>query len=791
MKNPLKKASRSLSTRLSLWIVFFAAIIFMFVMGFMFTESSGAIRREATNRATQVLDNTVQRITNILTKVEVATNNTDWLPARHLDAPDSMFVYCRRILENNPDLNGCSIAFEPYYFKERGRYFSAYSYHEDGKILTAQEGSEQYEYFTMDWYQLPKLLDCPCWTEPYADYDMETVYTPNMVISYCKPIKDKDGTYVGTFAADLSLSWLSSEVSKIKPYPNAYSIMIGRGGTFYVHPDTTKLFYHTIFTETLLKPDTAITRLGHNMQAGKEGTQEIQIEGKNHLVFYKPLGETGCSIAIVCPESDIFGSYYQMFNSMIVIFAIGLLFMLLVLSRIITEELKPLGELAHHADAIAKGDFQEEIPETERKDEVGMLAGSFKHMQDSLASYIEELKHTTASKASMESELKVASNIQMSMLPKIVPPYPERKDINVFGQLIPAKEVGGDLFDFYIRDEKLFFCIGDVSGKGVPASLVMAVTRAQFRTISTHDATPHHIVGRLNDMMAEGNDSNMFVTLFVGVLDLPTGKLRYCNAGHDAPLYIGATTGVLPVDSNIPVGVMSNWKFTCQETILDPNTTLFLYTDGLTEAENIRHELFGEERIIDIVNPMVGNANHGPEYLLETMLNAVNDFVGDADQSDDLTMLAIQYTRHQSDTSYQCSILLTNDVQEVPKLAEFIDKVCADVSVPESMTMNFHLAMEEAVVNVMNYAYPHGKKGNINIVAKLYDDILSFSIIDNGKRFDPTVRAEVDTTLSAEERSIGGLGIHLVRQLMDTINYEYVDDNNILTLSKKIKVNNG
>ena len=755
----------------------------------MFKESRGAIIREATNRATQVLDNTVQQVNNILTKVEVATNNTDWLPARHLDAPDSMFVYSKRILLNNPDLNGCSIAFEPYYFKDRGRYFSAYSYNDNGTIFTTQEGNENYEYFTMDWYQLPKLLDRPCWTEPFSDYNSEDIYSPDMIISYSKPIKDKDGKYVGTFSADLSLSWLSYVVSKIKPYPNSYSIMIGRGGTFYVHPDTTKLFYHTIFTETLLEPDTAITRLGHDMQAGKEGIKHININGVENLVFFKPLGETGCSIAIVCPESDIFGNYYKMFNSMIVIFVIGLLFMLLVLSRIITEELKPLGELANHADAIANGQFQDDVPETERKDEVGMLAGSFKHMQQSLVKYIDELKTTTASKASMESELKVASDIQMSMLPKIFPPYPERKDINIFGQLIPAKEVGGDLFDFYIRDEKLFFCIGDVSGKGVPASLVMAVTRAQFRTISTHDATPHHIVGRLNDMMAEGNDSNMFVTLFLGVLDLPTGKLRYCNAGHDAPVYIGSATGLLPVDSNIPVGVMSNWKFTTQETIVDPNTTIFLYTDGLTEAENINHEQFSEERMFDIVKPMVGSANHEPEYLLGTMLKAVNGFVGDANQSDDLTMLAIQYTRHQSDTTYQCSILLTNDVQEVPKLAEFIDKVCTDVGAPEDMNMNFNLAMEEAVVNVMNYAYPHGKKGNINIVAKLYDDILSFSIIDNGKRFDPTAKAEVDTTLSAEERSIGGLGIHLVRQLMDTINYEYVDNTNILTLSKKITPN--
>ena len=191
--------------------MFFATIIFVFAVGFMFNESREAIKQEATNRAMQVLDNTVQRISNILTMVEVATNNTDWLPARHLDAADSMFVYSKRILQNNPDLNGCSIAFEPYYFKERGRYFSAYSFNNDGTILTTQEGNEQYEYFTMDWYQLPKLLDRACWTEPFADYNEEDIYSPDMIISYCKPIKDKDGKFVGSEnirQAELSSFWV-------------------------------------------------------------------------------------------------------------------------------------------------------------------------------------------------------------------------------------------------------------------------------------------------------------------------------------------------------------------------------------------------------------------------------------------------------------------------------------------------------------------------------------------------------------------------------------------------------
>ena len=208
MIRPLTYIRQSLSTRLSLWIVLFATFIFVAALSYLFYESRRAVYEEAMNRATQVLDNTVLRVTNILDHVEVAADNTEWLIKRHLDAPDSMFVYSHNILKNNPDLNGCSIAFEPYYYKDRGKFFSAYSYNDGKTIETTQEGNEYYEYFVMDWYQLCKLLDRPVWTEPFVDYNPEDIYSAEMIASYCKPLKDKKGEYIGTLSVDISLSWL-------------------------------------------------------------------------------------------------------------------------------------------------------------------------------------------------------------------------------------------------------------------------------------------------------------------------------------------------------------------------------------------------------------------------------------------------------------------------------------------------------------------------------------------------------------------------------------------------------
>ena len=787
MKKIIAYIRRRLSVKLSLWVVLFAAVIFNSALGFFVWQAREAVHQEAISHATQILDKTSLRVEGILNRVEVATQMTAWLVQRHPDKADSMFVYSHGMLLNNPDFYNCSIAFEPYYFKDKGRYFSAYSMMSGDSIRTIQGGSDHYQYFYMDWYLMPALMDRPCWTEPYMDFDAPT-NSYAMVTSYCQAIKDKAGQAIGVINTSLSLNWLSKTISETKPYPNSYSIMIGRGGTYFVHPDTAKITRQTIFTQTIDQPDTAMTALGHAMQRGEEGMKRMDIDGTDCYVFYKPLGQTGCSMAIVCPESDIFSGFNRLRNIVWVIITVGLLLMLFFFIRIITRELRPLGQLAEETETIASGQFDTQIPDFHRIDEIGQLSHSFAGMQQSLVRYIEQLKDTTAQKASIESELHIARSIQMSMLPKTFPPFPDCDEVSIYGQLTPAKAVGGDLYDFYIRDKKLFFCIGDVSGKGIPASLVMAVTRALFRTISAHEERPECIVSQLSNTIAEDNELGMFVTLFVGIVDLETGHMAYCNAGHNPPLLIssdGKRIGLLPVDCNVPAGIMEGWAYSTQDTTIDSGTTIFLYTDGLNEAEDAEHGQFGDERMMETAQAACADGRPSPRTLVERMVDAVHAFVGDAEQSDDLTMMAIQYNP-KADGQRSHTITLPNDIDTVPQLPAFIDAVAEDAALDASQTMSLNLAIEEAVVNVMEYAYPEGTKGTVNIVATIADDVLSFVISDSGKPFDPTAKADVDTTLSAEERPIGGLGIHLVRQIMDDIAYERKDNKNILTLKKRL-----
>lgn len=629
---------KKLSVRVSLWVVLFAAVIFLAALSFLFVQSRTAVRQEAISHATEILDKTSLRVTGILNRVEVASKMTEWLVNRHIDDPESMLLYSRSMLENNPDFSSCSIAFEPYYFKEYGRYFSAYTRYDADTLRTSQGGSDAYQYFYMDWYLMPKLLDRATWTEPYMDLDAASGHQ-EMVTSYSRPILNSKGDYVGTLNTGLSLNWLSQTISAVKPYPHSYSVMIGKGGTYFVHPDEKKLLKQTIFTPTMEKPDSALDSLGHAMQRGEEGMTELSVDGQHCYVFYKPLGVTGWSMAIVCPESDIFQGFTRLRTTALIIVAVGLLLMLFFFIRIITRELQPLRRLADEAETIASGQFQTQLPDFGRIDEIGQLSQSFGNMQHSLVNYINELKTTTAQKASLESELNVASSIQMSMLPSV---FPEREGLDMYASMSPAKEVGGDLYGYLLAENSLYFCVGDVSGKGVPASLFMAQVTRLFRTLAGQHLLPAEICRQLNDALSgEENQTDMFVTLFVGLVDLTTGHLSFCNAGHNPPVIGGGESGgeFLKMLSNFPVGVLPGLEFQGEEVESIKNRPLFIYTDGLNEAENRAHEQFGDDRLLDILrNTRFDSARQ----VVETLSECIEKHRDGADPNDDLTMMCLR-----------------------------------------------------------------------------------------------------------------------------------------------------
>ena len=327
---------------------------------------------------------------------------------------------------------------------------------------------------------------------------------------------------------------------------------------------------------------------------------------------------------------------------LIILGIIALLMMIFMSYNGIRNVVSPVEDFSDVAKKIAHGEFDAELPQIHSEDELKELHDSFEYLQNSLVKYIDELKLTTANKERIESELRIAHSIQMGMIPKSFPAFPDRDDLQLSAKLVPAKEVGGDLYDFFIDKEKLYFMIGDVSGKGIPASLVMAVTCRLFRSVSAHLDKPEEIITSLNDSLSDGNESNMFCTAFLGILDLKTGHLDYCNAGHNAPLIIDSNGNVsaMEVIPNLPLGLFSGFPYQGQETIVRKDMMLYLFTDGVNEAENNEMEQFGDDRLIALLK---NNSTSGPDEIIEATFAEVRHHADGANQSDDITVMCFKY----------------------------------------------------------------------------------------------------------------------------------------------------
>lgn len=403
--------------------------------------------------------------------------------------------------------------------------------------------------------------------------------------------------------------------------------------------------------------------------------------------------------------------------------------------------------------------------------------------------HLRRLQAVNAEKERIAGELRVAHDIQQSMIPKTFPGFPERDDVELYATLTPAREVGGDFYDFLIRGDQLFFCIGDVTGKGVPAALLMTVMRSLFRTeagraaenggadgsgaatLSQHTGQAAAIVARMNALLCEEQSSGYFVTMFVGVLHLTTGALDYCNAGHEQP-----TLGGDPLDikHNLPVGALSTWHYEGQQARLHAGDTLFLYTDGLNEARDRHERPLSRRRVLKQARQ---SSALSPRQLVELMSCDAQRHVGSAEQSDDITLMAIRW--HGGNT-----LTLRTDGGDLHQLEAFVEAVGSRARLSDHETPRLRLAVEEAVTNVIRYAHAT----SIRLDSEVRDGVLHVTLTDDGQPFDPTQAPDVDTTVPADQRVEGGLGILFMRRMSDALTYRREGERNVLTIKKKISI---
>jgi len=463
---------------------------------------------------------------------------------------------------------------------------------------------------------------------------------------------------------------------------------------------------------------------------------------------------------------------------------------------------RPLAHIAERMAQFMRQQPDEQVsaqtPALPRGDEAAYLAQSFSKMASVIRSQqtalqeanvsleqrvqerTAELRRTTAEKERIGSELRIASEIQKSILPRTFPPFPDRADFEIYATTIPALEMGGDFYDFFLIDDKrLGVVIADVSGKGVPAAIFMAVSRSLLKATALASVSPSACLEHVNRLLCPDNDSAMFVTVFYGILHTESGELEFSNGGHNVPYIIGHDR-IVPVGqpAGTALGIVDDARYHTNRMSINAGETLVLYTDGVTEAMDTHGSLFSTPRFEQTLQRLV---DQRPFDLLTRLVEDVHAFASGAVQADDITLLALQYRRPAL-----IELTLVNRSSELQRLASELERFAQNHRIPEPDIHAFSLSLDELVTNTIAYGYDDQGPHEIRVRLTLANGRLSAEVEDDGRPFNPLTAPQPDLTSAVEDRPVGGLGIHLVRSLMDHVDYRRESGKNHLMMRKQL-----
>lgn len=502
---------------------------------------------------------------------------------------------------------------------------------------------------------------------------------------------------------------------------------------------------------------------------------EISVNGVPHLCAYHfvegyyIVGTMPLSEAMYMKDVSV---YVNIFMEMVIFAALFVLIYFLI-KRIVIDNIKKINS---SLSEITGGNLNVKVDVRSNEE--------FASLSDDINSTVSTLKRYIAEAAArIDKELEFAKQIQYSSLPT---KYPNREEIDLYAEMITAKEVGGDFYDFYMIDEnKVAFLVADVSGKGIPAAMFMMRAKTIIKDLAETGMELSEVFTKANEKLCENNEAGMFVTAWMGTLDLLTGTLSFANAGHNPPL-VKTSEGkfeYLKTRSGLFLAGMEGIKYKKNEIKLAPGDVIYLYTDGITEATNEQNELYGEKRLQQLVNAC---ENLSAEQLCSAIKDDVNKFVGTAAQFDDITMLCVGY---KSSVNLEEEITVSAEVDSLPEITEFVEANLVKFGCNMKMITQVNIALDEIVSNIARYAYSPGK-GNVTVALEILKNpkAVSVTFIDNGKPYNPLEKNDPDVSLSADEREVGGLGIFMVKKSMDDMHYEYSDGKNIFTIVKKFDV---
>jgi sigma-B regulation protein RsbU (phosphoserine phosphatase) len=676
-------------------------------------------------------------------------------------------------LSSFPDAIGGGFWFEPYVYSKD--HFRSFIYAFFDKVTGSVHlddflGKDEYDYHNMNWYR--EIIDAVkrpyqvIWTKPYIDdsgsYSLMTTAGAG--------IYDSNGKLIGVSTIDWEIDKVIKELTAIKPTENSFVLLCVPEQDYVISS-----------TRTNSVTGASIKSLPWDINA-----DSFAMEGVNYMRFGCYM-DNGWLLSVQIPETEIFDEAERQNSRFSILIAISSAAMLCLAYYVISKLINsPIKRLTSDVSRLALGNLDAHI-EINSKDELGQLAQAFNKMTLDLKKSIEERERERAEKERIGTELNVAASIQTSMLPCIFPPFPDRTEFDLYASMLPAKEVGGDFYDFYFIDhDNLAVVIADVSGKGVPAALFMVITKTLIKNCS-FCKSPKDVFESVNNKLCENNEADMFVTAFMGFYNITSGKFTYVNAGHNPPLVKKHGSGYefLEMKPGFVLAWMENAQYDEKEITLKPGDVLYLYTDGVTEAMNGRRELFGEGRLLAALN---ANRDSRPEELLSAVKREVDKFADGAQQADDITMLAVKINDAAQDAAQNAAQSPVKELKteankkNLGSVINFITAELEKIGYTPDLKNEICIAVEEIFVNIADYAYkPDSGSACISISTK-EKTVIKFE--DSGHPYNPLEQPSPDLEKSLLEREIGGLGVHMVKNIMDTVEYSRAGDKNILVITK-------
>jgi sigma-B regulation protein RsbU (phosphoserine phosphatase) len=636
---------RGIAFKLAFLILICDAAILAFIFMYNYRVSRQIIEKNIEESARNLVTATVNRIDTVLLPVEkIPENLACYLENSPPLGEEELKDLLRAIVEENLNIYGAAIAFEPHPLTHERHCPAPYWCKSGDSMKFTCLGSDSYRYFLWDWYRIPKEAGHPVWSEPYYDRGGGDIVMATYSVPFFETTLEKR-RFMGVVTADISLSWLTEIVSSIKIAESGYGFLISRKGKFLTHPQIDLAMNKTIFDEARTRNDSDLHQIGMAMTQGETGFAPLTsiITGKRCWIAYAPLASSDWSLGVLFPQDELVADITHLNHVVWGLGILGFLFLLAVMIMITESITRPLRGLAKATEEIAEGNLDVALPPVRSQDEVGVLTDAFARMEGSLKEYIRNLTETTAQKERIESELQVARDIQMGMLPKKIPTVAGGTAFDIYAVLEPARQVGGDLYDFFFVDtDHLCFTIGDVSGKGVPAALFMTVIQTLNKTKAVTRCSPGDILTSVNKDLTMENPSYMFVTLFLGIVDIRTGEMEFCNGGHNPPYIIRANNAIesMELTDGLALGIEGDFSYRSKKTRLGTGDTVFLYTDGVTEAMNRKKDLFTQKRLEQGLSML---KDQPLDRMAEGIMGQVKAFSDGEPQSDDITMLILRF----------------------------------------------------------------------------------------------------------------------------------------------------